>query len=500
MKKMLMVLMVIFSFNMLVACDNKPVVKDETIMKFENAYPRNKNYYQIFVRSFADSDNDGVGDFEGIRQNLTYLKELGIDALWLLPIHESASYHGYDVTDFYSVNNEYGTMADFENLLEDAKKIGIDITIDMVLNHTSNEHPWFNEHRDWYTEFSYFGGWMPELDYSKTVVKEEMLKVMRYWIDKGVSGFRVDAAVHLFNSKTYVNGMPSTADMKVSVEYFKFLRAQLRQTDPNVYMVGEVWTPKDISATFYQGFDSLFNFDLSDRLIDIARGHNGGFKYATDVNTFYKSFQNVMDAYNNQFVGQNESYIDAPFLRNHDQDRVASLMNETENIFAAELLLGLKGNPYIYYGEELGMKGIKSDGTNDIWDETRRLPFVWGDKYQTDWCDMCINYDKDTKSLKVQKEDEGSLYQTYKTLLNLRQTYPALKYGGYEVIDIGRQDVSAYKRVATLDDFTQEVIIYHNFTAQPYQVDITGYKVIYHTMDRFNGSMASKTSLYLVKI
>jgi glycosidase len=500
MKKILLMILIMTSGVFLFGCDKNEQVKEDPILtQFREAYPRHNNYYQVFVRSFADSDNDGIGDFEGIRQNLSYFKDLGINALWLLPIHPSASYHGYDVIDFYDVNEEYGTMQEFEALVNDAKKMNIDITIDMVLNHTSDQHPWYLSNRDWYTAFSYFGGWMPELDYSKPEVKEEMLKVMKFWIDKGVKGFRVDAAVHIFNSRPYVNGLPASQDMLLSIDYFKFLRAQLRQYDQDVYMVGEVWTTKDYSASFYQGFDSLFNFDVSDRIIDIAKGSNSGYKYINDVNQTYRAFQNVMDAYNNQFVGQNEVFIDAPFLRNHDQDRTASILNETQNQFALELLMGLPGNTYLYYGEELGMKGIKSDGTDGIWDETRRLPFLWGNEFETDWCSKCINYDVNTDDYLTQKNNPNSLFNTYKTLLNLRNSQPALKYGQFEIIETSSSLISAYKRTATLNDYQQEVVVYHNFLTNNFEFSLDGYEVLYYTNGDYSGQMAPRTSLYLVK-
>lgn len=500
MKKIFIFLVFTFSALILFGCDQDKIKEeDKVLLAFNEVYPRNNNYYQLFVRSFADSDNDGIGDFEGIRQNLSYFKELGINALWLLPIHPSESYHGYDVTDFYDVNEDYGTMADFEKLIEDANKLNIDITIDMVLNHTSNLHPWFTEHSNWYTQFSYFGGWMPELDYSKPEVKEEMLNVMKFWVDKGVSGFRIDAAIHIFNSRPYVNDLPAAQDILLSVDYFTFLRAQLRQYSDDIYLVGEVWTSKDYSASFYKGFDSLFNFDVSDKIINVASGSNSGYKYISDVNQTYKAFQGVVDSYNNQYVGQNEVYIDAPFLRNHDQDRTASILTEPQNKLALEMLLALPGNTYTYYGEELGMKGVKSDGANNIWDETRRLPFVFGNEYQTNWCNACYDYDKDTQSYEVQKNDPNSLFNFYKRLLNLRNQYPALKYGNFEVIDTQNNMVSAFKRVANLNDFQQEIIIYHNFMDTNYQINLNDYDVLYYTHGAYSGQMASKSSLYLVK-
>lgn len=497
MRKLWIIVVISFLVVGLSACNNNKPQGPTLIEELESAYPRMGSYYQIFVRSFADSNQDGIGDFNGITEKMSYLKELGIDGIWLMPIHPSPSYHGYDVIDFYETNPQYGTLEDFDRLIEEADKQGIKVIIDLVLNHTSDQHAWKTEHPTWYTSFSYFGGWMPELDFSKTEVKEAMLDVMTYWLDRGVDGFRVDAAIHIFNSNTYVNGLPSTNDIKRSVDYFTMLRGQLRKINPDVYLVGEVWASKDYTASFYQGFDSLFNFDYSTLVMNTVQ-NNQTANYDSTLSSHYRAFQTVMDAYNNRFVGSNEVYIDAPFIRNHDQDRPASVLSKDQLRLSAEMLLTLPGNPFIYYGEEIGMKGVSSQGTQGVWDETRRLPFKWGDTFTTDWCNLCTDYNSTVQDQKTQSADTTSLFNTYKTLLNLKNEYPALKYGSFEIYETSNDYLSAYTRTLEFNDFSQEVLVYHNLSNTPITLDISGYDVIYSTSP-FSNAIASRQTVILVK-
>lgn len=496
--KKIWLMILIFSISIgMVGCQTTKQPKETLLEQLEQAYPRMGSYYQIFVRSFADSNGDGIGDFNGITAKMPYLAELGIDGLWVMPIHPSPSYHGYDVTDFYDTHADYGTLEDFDLMIKTADEHGIKIIIDLVLNHTSDQHPWKTQHPTWYSNFSYFGGWMPELDFSKTEVKEAMLDVMTFWLNRGVHGFRVDAAIHIFNSNTYVNGLPATTDIKRSIDYFTMLRAQLRKINPDVYLVGEVWASKDYTASFYQGFDSLFNFDYSTQIMNTVQNTRTS-NYDTTLNGYYRAFQTVMDNYNNRFVNSQEVYIDAPFIRNHDQDRPASILNTEKLKLAAEALLTLPGNPFLYYGEELGMKGVSSFGANGIWDETRRLPFKWGDNYTTNWCTACVDYNSTVSNSNVQKNDPNSLYNTYKTLLNLKNSYPALKYGDFKLVETTETYLSAFSRTLTFQDFSQNVLVYHNFSNAAITLDITGYQVIYSTSP-FSSTLAPMETLILVK-
>ncbi|HOJ00054.1 MAG TPA: alpha-amylase family glycosyl hydrolase [Anaerolineaceae bacterium] len=244
-------------------------------------------FYEIFVRSFYDSDGDGIGDFNGIVEKMDYLNDgnpnistdLGITGIWLMPINPSPSYHGYSVTDYYSVNPEYGTMDDFKNFLNEAHKRGIKVIIDLVLNHTSNQHPWFlnaadptSPYHDWYiwsdTDPGYVGSWgqkiwfeqgdeyyystfsefMPDLNYTNPEVTQEMQNIVQFWVNEvGVDGFRLDAAKHLIEE-----GIQQANTISTHSWYEKF-RPALKQINPHALTVGEIWEDTRINAEYLQG-------------------------------------------------------------------------------------------------------------------------------------------------------------------------------------------------------------------------------------------------------
>ncbi len=256
-------------------------------------------YYEIFVRSFADSNADGKGDFNGITAKLDYLNDgnpqtttdLGVTGLWLMPIHPSPSYHGYDVTDYYAVNPDYGTLDDFKRLLNEAHKRGIRVSIDFVINHTSIEHPWFvaskdptSNKRDWYvwadSPGDYLGPWgqkvwhpalgggyyygifwdgMPDLNHNNPQVVEEVKKIAKFWLELGVDGFRVDGARHL------IEDGEAQADTAQTHAWYKQFRPFYKAINPQAMVVAEVWTSSFSVVKYTKGdeTDLAFNFDLA---------------------------------------------------------------------------------------------------------------------------------------------------------------------------------------------------------------------------------------------
>ncbi len=238
-------------------------------------------FYEVFVRSFYDSNGDGIGDINGLAEKLPYIKSLGVNAIWLMPIFESPSYHGYDVTNYYKVNPDYGTNEDFVNFIKKAHKMGIKVIIDMMINHTSSKHPWFIEAssnknskyrnyyiwatpntnldepselgtRQWYKKGdSYYNAifWseMPDLNFDNKAVREEMKKIAKFWLEKGVDGFRLDAAKHIY---------PLSREKDTLLwweEYAKFCRSIKK----DVYLVAEVWDSPQRIAQYAKIFDSL---------------------------------------------------------------------------------------------------------------------------------------------------------------------------------------------------------------------------------------------------
>ncbi len=398
-------------------------------------------FYEIFVRSYNDSNGDGIGDFNGITQKLDYLDELGISAIWLMPIFPSPSYHGYDVTDYYAVNPQYGTMYDFKNLVAEAHKRDIRIIIDLVINHTSDKHPWFKEakkdpsspYRDWYiwndTDPNYVGPWgervwhsttsgfyygifeafMPDLNYKNPAVTAEMKKVAAFWLkDIGVDGFRLDAAKHLIEDGAKQENTEAT-HLWYQNEFYPTYKA----INPEAMSVGELFGDGFNTIAQYiknDQFDLAFNFQLANSFIKSANSSKAGYLASTLVT----SEKAIPD---HQY---------ASFLTNHDQERVMSQLGGDANKakLAAFLLLTSPGTPFIYYGEEIGMQGKKPD-------ENIRLPMQWSSDTNAGfttgrpWRAPAGDYVY--VNVEAQSDAPDSLLEHYRALIRLRNHYSTLQ-------------------------------------------------------------------------
>ena len=428
-------------------------------------------FYEIFVRSFYDSNADGIGDFNGLTAKLDYLNDgdpnttadLGVTGLWLMPIHPTASYHGYDVTDFNTVNPEYGTLEDFKRLLDEAHKRGIRIIIDLVLNHTSSQHPWFeaaqdpnSPYRDWYLWSEAkptAGGWhpssrgdyyygqfwegMPDLNYTNPAITAEMQKVVSFWLnDMGVDGFRLDAAKFLIE----VGTLQSNSDQTHA--WFRDFRPFYKELAPQALMVGEIWEGSVTVGKYIAGdeLDLAFDFDLAKAFVASA-----GLRNANQVNTILPRDARLFRP--GQF---------ATFLTNHDQDRAMSVFGDNVDKAkgAVVLLLTAPGVPFIYYGEEVGMLGKKPD-------EDLRLPMQWtadsngGFTTGTPW--RVLNADFLTKNVAAQTDDPDSLLSFYRQLIRIRNEHAALRVGDFYLVDTGSNTVFASLR-ATNDEAVLIVI------------------------------------------
>jgi alpha-amylase len=398
-------------------------------------------FYEIFVRSFYDSDGNGIGDFKGITEKLDYLKDLGISAIWLMPIQPSPSYHGYDVKNYFTVNPDYGTMDDFTQLLNEAHKRGIRIIIDLVLNHTSNQILWFIEanndpqspFRNWYIwsendpgyagplgkvwhkglhgyYYGIFGSNMPDLNYKNPAVTGTMKRIASFWLDEvGIDGFRLDAVKYLIEEGQKQENTQSTHD------WLKDFYLAYKADKSDAYSVGEVSGAGAIIAKTYTGnqMDEIFSFDLASRFMNSAISGansdiNGGLQF---------TLKNI----------PNGSY--ATFLTNHDQNRVMSVLNGNVDKakVAAALLLTSPGTPFIYYGEEIGMEGEKPD-------EQIRRPMQWSDGTNAGfttgmpWEALDSNYSN--MNVADESSNPDSLLSYYRALINLREQYPALNETG----------------------------------------------------------------------
>lgn len=443
-----------------------------------------KVYYSVFVQSFYDSNQDGIGDLNGLTSKLDYLKDLGIEGLWLLPVHPSPTYHKYDVTDYYGIHPDYGTLDDYKTLVKEAHKRNMVILLDLVANHTSNFHPWFinaqkkrpGPYRDYYlwsdqpadyelnphqwhkprnakgveqdkTRYYGFFWWeMPDLNYDNPTVRQEMIRIATYWLEEvGVDGFRLDAALHIYNEKE------ATKNHGWWKEFGKAVRA----VKPDAMIVGEVWAPSTTIAPFLaNGLSACFNFQLSDSirksLIDGIDRHI--------VETWQQIHRN--------YANENPQYQDAIFLTNHDMTRIMTeLKGHTGKArVAAALLLTLPGNPFIYYGEEIGMLGDKPD-------EFIREPFLWDldhqDPGQTTWEIPWLSNAGTVKPLAMQKSDEKSLYNYYKTLIHVRKQSPALQTGNLLLHDTNNPKTLAFVRTAE----SESILVLINLSNQTQSIN-----------------------------
>lgn len=450
--------------------------------------------YEIFVRTFYDTDNNQIGDLNGVTAKLPYLYDLGIKTIWLMPIHKTMSYHGYDVVDYKSVNPDYGTIQDFDNLVTEAKKYNIDIMLDMVFNHTSKECKWFKDsyifyqdgdrdgvamYYNWsttggtgYSKYgdlyyeSRFDSSMPDLNLDSEDVRNELDDVCKFWIqDHGVKGFRLDAVLYYYYGQSSKN-----------IEFLSWLSETTKKYDPNFYMVGEAWDDDgDKQIAYYQsGLDSFFNFRHSitgsKTLITLAKGTGSANYYAGDI-----------EAYERALKAKNSNGYSSYFLSNHDQDRIAKSFYDEYvdcNKVAANLYCLLPGTPFMYYGEEISLKGARGSEQSD---RLRRLPMIWSETDKTGECkapENAKNYDQVTLGVEDQLQKEDSLVNHYKRVINVRNQYPFLKQGIFKNLTPSLEEESGYVMAYSISLGDESVIFVHNFGFESASMNNIGGKIL----------------------
>lgn len=424
--------------------------------------------YEIFVRSFADNNGDGNGDFPSMTQRLDYLNDgdpasvsdLGVTCIWLMPIMESVSCHGYDVTDYYAVEQDYGTWDEFLAFMDAAHERGIHVIVDLVINHTSVEHPWFVDaasgtgaaHRDWYifeaknpgytgpwgdfawhptpggADFYYGVFWsgMPHFDFTNPEVTAEIHAISQFWLtEMGVDGFRLDAVKHLIEDGRIQESTPET------IAWLTDYAAFIRSVKPDAYTVGEVSGANSATLEPYspEMLDQFFHFELAENALSAAES---GAPLLLGITV----------------RGAQEAFPDgryATFLTNHDQPRVATRLAGDERAMrvAGMLLLSLPGTPFIYYGEEIGMSGDKPD-------EMIRTPMQWsadpsgGFTTGTPWEPPQLDWAE--RNVASQTGDRDSLLNLYRTWVQLRTAHPSLSVGTYVELDADESNVMAFVR------------------------------------------------------
>lgn len=472
------------------------------MQKYNTAQPQAiddnyQSYYEVFVYSFYDSDGDGIGDLNGLTEKLDYINDgdpvtdtdLGCTGIWLMPIMPSPSYHKYDVTDYYAIDPAYGTMEDFQAFLAAAHERGIRVIIDFVMNHTSSEHPWFRqaaeylrslpegvepdlsacpyvgyynfsrevstcklEGTDWYYEAPFWSG-MPDLDLNNETVRAEIEDIAAYWLDLGVDGFRLDAA------KEFVSGAA-----QANTAILTWFNDMVKAKKPDAYIVAEVWTDLNTYSQYFASGVSCFNFSFGDSngVIPNTVKHTGA-----TASSYGKAIMRLQET----LSAVDPNYIDAPFYTNHDMGRAAGHYfgeyGEQQTKIAQALNLFMSGSSFLYYGEELGMKGSGKD-------ENKRAPMYWAEDAAQQG--MCAGPpDMETVEMKFpsyeeQSADGNSIYHFVAQTVRLRTAYPAIARGTAVFEEaLSNDDICVLRKTWN----GEEVLLVFNISPQPQTVDLT---------------------------
>ena len=401
------------------------------------------NWYEVFVRSYKDSDGDGIGDLRGVMEKLDYIEDMGYDGIWLMPVMPSPSYHKYDVTDYKGIDPEYGTMEDMRALVNECHERGIRLIIDMVLNHSSSQHPWFVEAcdalragdmtnpyldyycfqqkdaqkhvnvpgTDWYYEEQFEGGGMPDMNLDSEALFAEFRDIFSFWLcDVGVDGFRLDAVTSFYAS-----------DVDRNVAFLSKVKALAEELKPGSYLVGEAWVGLTEIARYYEsGVDSFFLFPASQAegyICRAIRARSGNAKsymgYLSDV------YAAIPDG------------LLAPFLGNHDTGRAIGSLQARTNPdrakFAEGILNMMGGATFTYYGEEIGMVGAGDD-------PNKRLAMYWSDGDMTQQPPGVTKLEYAYPSVEAQLQDETSLLRYCRALNHMKKDNPAIARGENEFV------------------------------------------------------------------
>ncbi len=482
-------------------------------------------FYEIYPRSFSDSNGDGIGDLNGITSKLDYLKELGVDAIWITPCFPSPQVDfGYDVSDYENIDPMYGTLADFDNLASEAKKRNIRIILDFVVNHTSDQHPWFldsrssrtSAHRDWYIwrdgkgpgqppnnwvsgfggsawkfdpttnqyYYHYFYAQQPDLNWRNPAVQEAMFDVTRFWYKRGVAGFRLDAVDTLFEDPNLTDNpilRPGKNAFGDPIEQNKYntklpevhdvLRGLRRIADEHdAVLIGETWTADvaELNQYYGEGNNELqlpmdFLFTMVNKLSPAEfRKQIAEVNAASGWPTFVISNHDIVRSYDRYGDGKHN-------------DQIAKLM--------AALYLTLRGTPIMYYGEEIGMKTTPPTRKEDVqdpigrtgWPKERgrdgeRTPMQWNGSANAGfttgkpWLPVPSTYE--THNVAAESKNPDSVLHFYERVLRLRHANPALLYGNYTPINEDNPKVLSYLRLYR----NRGVVVVLNMATTPQKV------------------------------
>lgn len=481
----------------MVGCGSPKSWKERPLNVLDDKY---RTFYEIFVYSFYDSDGDGIGDLQGVIQKLDYLNDgddstdtdLGVNGIWLMPVMPSTTYHKYDTTDYLDIDPEYGNLADMEQLIAECHERGINVIMDLAMNHSSDKHTWFLQASNylkqlpegkepsveecpyldyyhfskeaksgyapvigtdsWYYEAQFWSG-MPDLNLGSEAVRKEFEQIARFWLDKGVDGFRLDAV------KEYVTGSVSE-----NVEILSWFQEAVKAMSPEAYLVCECFADRVTYSQYYAGgVDSMFAFEFANNSGVIANVVNGRQK----ASSYGKALVEAAELHK----GYYENYIDAPFYTNHDMGRSAGYYagenSAAQTKMAQALNLLMSGNVFLYYGEELGMKGAGKD-------ENKRAPMYWSKNPEiTGMCngpkdmdDVKMKFD----SLEEQVVDPASVYNYVKDVIRLRNQNPEIARGEVRFLELVSTDTVC---VISKEYEGETILLVFNISAEPATVDLS---------------------------
>ena len=509
--------------------------------------------YQIYPKSFMDSNGDGIGDIQGIISKLDYLKDLGIDLIWLCPMYKSPNHdNGYDISDYKDILDEFGTMDDFNELLNEVQNRGMKLIIDLVINHTSDEHPWFiesrsskdNPKRDWYiwrdgkdeaepnnwesifkgsawefcenSEQYYlhlFAKEQPDLNWENKDVRNELYKLINWWLDKGIDGFRVDAISHI-KKEEGLKDMDNPEGLKYVSSFEKHMNVEginshlkeLKEETFSKYDIVTVGEANGVSANEADHwvaedegtFNMIFQFE-----------HLSLWNYEEGQEFDVKAYKDVLTNWQNSLEGKGWNAL---FVENHDIPRVVSTwgnddkyLTECAKAFGAVYFLQ-KGTPFIYQGQELGMTNVKYHSISEYDDvktintyneriesgvseeialkeawvtsrDNSRTPMQWNSSKNAGFTEgkpwIGVNENFETINVEVEEKDENSVLNFYKKLIKLKKSNEALIYGVYDLILEEDRSIYAYTRTLNNDKF----LIIANLTGENANYNYEGEKL-----------------------
>ncbi len=447
-------------------------------------------FYEIFVGSFSDGNGDGTGDLRGIINRMDYLndgdpasgKSLGVEGIWLTPVFLSSSYHKYDVTDYYQIDPAFGTEEDLKELIALCHERDVKLILDLPLNHTGADNRWFKNFKNahlmhsteniWYDFYTWlepdeaipagrhfmriqqpdllveanFSDHMPELNFDNERVRQTVLDVAAYWLNIGVDGFRFDAAKY-----------PYYGEHDRNAEFWTWYMAELKKINPDIYTVAEVWDGDGITNRYLKAFN-CFRFSTSQAEGIIAVTAAKG-----DVNRLVNATQKYLD----EIHAINPEAMNIPFIANHDTDRATGYLTVASGrmAVAANLYLLTPGSPFIYYGEEIGLRGSRGGANTDA---NRRLAMLWGDG-DTVKDPAGSTYDKQTPySVKDLEGMEGSILNHYRKLIAIRKANPEIARGDYTALQFGGTKMGGF--LCSWNGST--VGVFHNTTTKTLSVDL----------------------------